>query len=115
MARRLTHARRAAGGHRGAREMKSLDLSIVLGASLAFACGSGTAPADDAAHDLPAVAGHAGNSAPTAGSSTAGAAAGGKASNAAAAGQSGSAGQVAGSAGNEARGGNTAQGGVGGS
>jgi len=95
--------------------VKSLELSIVLGASLAFACGSGAAPGDDAAHEVPAAAGHAGNSTSTAGSAAGGAAAGGKASNAAAAGQSGSGGQVTGSAGDEARGGNSARGGAGGS
>ncbi len=95
--------------------MKSLDLSIVLSASLAFACGSGTPAGDDAAHDVPAGAGHAGSSLSTAGSSAGGAAAGGKASNAAASGQSGNAGQMAGSAGNQASGGNAAHGGAAGS
>jgi hypothetical protein len=72
--------------------MKPTRAWIALGASLALACGSDHAPGDEAAGGSSAVAGHAGVSAPAAGSSVGGvggAAAGGKASGAGAPGQSG--------------------------
>lgn len=61
----------------------------MLCVSLSGACGSGAPPANDTGRESTAIAGHAGVSSPTAGSSSAGAGAGGKASEAGSSGQSG--------------------------
>ena len=79
--------------------MRSPHRWVVLCASLGGACSSGGAPGDDTAREGSAGAGHAGTSAPTAGSSSGVAGAGGSASGAGRAGQGGAgAGGVAGTA-----------------